>query len=737
MISHSPSADSYVFHEKPVFSIKPFCYLLIFLAGFLFSSSPACHAQTPTGRSTPAVASFPFEPLFSTRSGSHQRGNMVIRNALEYERVFYAVMKDAAVKPDLPPVNFSKSMVVAILLGDQLAEGRFINIVRIVQAGAADSRITVEYTVATGRSVNADGIRVTVPTQPSAFYIMPLNRALVVFKNTGAQDEGRESLEEFKDPQAGDAGGRLTGQFSDLAAAHRSVRQSDKVAIVKGEADGLRFLAGATGQNRVALNIAFVLMAACLAWASHLGFVLMHGGLSRAGNNLFALVSYFAVVLIAIVGFWATGWALMWGAHGPVSALGGIGPITEPASWNIPGLGSLAARSGFFLAGNSYDVGVGALWILQAALAALAVALPLGAWLERVKFSVLFAWSFCASCLIYPVFGHWVWGNGWLATLGQKGLGVGFIDFAGSGVIHAFSGICALAGLLVLGPRRSTPTREDEASTAKIQPHNSLPHNLVMVGQGALIVGICWTGLTLGAMRGVAGEGALRVGLIAAATFIAGAGGALASLFFSLMLTRRVNLLALTNGLLAGLVAISAGVAFVSPSVALVIGAVGGLIGTLVAPLLAARGLDDPAHVVATHGAAGIWGLLAVGIFADGTFGAGWNNTVINRQPVPIVSVLSGGFSQLAAQSIGILALCIWCFLSTWLFFKVAQKLFHGLRADENNDALHLDSALLRYNPGEKERSVASFPLPQMDLPVQRNTEPEFDPFSEPPLTSQ
>jgi Amt family ammonium transporter len=347
-----------------------------------------------------------------------------------------------------------------------------------------------------------------------------------------------------------------------------------------------------------------------------------------------------------------------------------------------------------------YDVGIGAMFLLQLAYLSVALAIPFSFFATRLKPSALLISGLLMAALFYPLQAHWTWGEGWLSQIGQTSrwsLGCGFVDFAGAGVVHAFGGLVALAGAMVLGRRSDSGEDRPRAATAWI--------SLL----GALWLAGGWLAYTGAATYGASGEGNLRIGLILTSTVLAGTGGVLAALLYSGFVARQFSLPVIISGLLAGLVSISGAVAFVSPSIALCIGLFGGLMACFLAPILERRGLSDPLNLIGTHLAGGIWGVLGVGIFADGTYGNGWNQTLINRQPVPLVGILYGGTSQFLAQLVGLVVICTWAFGVSYMLFTVLAKVQKGLENEAAESADGLDATLLGLAP---EPTPISVPMP-------------------------
>jgi Amt family ammonium transporter len=287
-----------------------------------------------------------------------------------------------------------------------------------------------------------------------------------------------------------------------------------------------------------------------------------------------------------------------------------------------------------------------------------AATIPTGAMAERWRFASFLAYGLFMSMLLYPLYGNWVWGGGWLATLG---VGHGHVDFAGSTVVHLTGGVTALAGTLALGPRIGK-FRTDGTIAA-------LPgHNLPMAVIGTLILGFGWFGFNAGSTLAASEP---RIAAVAVNTMLASSSGALAALLYVWYLMRKPDLGMACNGFLGGLVAITGSCAFVSPPAAVLIGVVAGLLVVQSVMTLERRfRIDDPVGAVSVHGVCGAWGGLAVGLFADGSAGSGWNGVA-----GPVRGLLFGDPSQFLAQTIGVLVNIVFVFGAAYGFFKLTDRL--------------------------------------------------------------
>ncbi len=396
----------------------------------------------------------------------------------------------------------------------------------------------------------------------------------------------------------------------------------------------------------MAVNFTWTLVAAFLVFFMQAGFALVEAGFTRAKNTVNILTKNMMDFAIAALAFWAFGFALMFGG-------------SEAA----PGLdigNAFVGLSGFFLSGPAYDVQTSMLWLFQMVFAATAATIVSGAMAERTRVTTYLAYTFFISAIIYPIFGHWMWGGGWLAAIGA-------VDFAGSGVVHAVGGLLALVGAWMVGPR-----------LGKFNPDgtpNPIPaHNLTYVVIGTFILIFGWFGFNAGSTLAAT---ELRISIIATNTILAAAAGAVSAFYYTLARTGRADVTQAANGALAGLVSITAPCAYVAPWAAVVIGALGGLLLIASVHFVERRlKVDDPVGAVSVHGACGLWGLLAVGIFADGTYG--------------VSGLIAGNVSQLGAQVVAIIAVVVWSLATGWILFSFLKATM-GLRVPETDEKAGLD----------------------------------------------
>lgn len=465
--------------------------------------------------------------------------------------------------------------------------------------------------------------------------------------------------------QTADPTGAKTGTIKDVPAA-------------KPGEPTLNEVAEAVGHNKIATNLMWTLIAAFMVMFMQAGFAMVEAGFTRAKNVAHTMGMNFLVYAIGITGFWICGFAFMFGGAGSIAAIGGTPGLTSEISVNILGKTfGLIGASGFFLNNNVYDVGIFTLFLFQMVFMDTTATIPTGALAERWKFSSFIGFAFFISMFVYPVFGNWVWGGGWLSTLGVNfGLGHGHVDFAGSSVVHMVGGVASLAGLLVLGPRIGKYNRNGSS--------NAIPgHNLPMAIIGTFILAFGWFGFNAGSTLAA---NDFRIGIVATNTMLASAAGALSATFYMWYKFKKPDPSMMANGMLAGLVAITAPCAFVNSLSSVFIGAVAGILVVLAVFYIDQKlKLDDPVGAIAVHGVNGLWGILALGLFADGTYGDGLNGVAGT-----VKGLFYGDPGQLFAQLIGITACIVFVFSTMYSFFAL-QKKFFGIRVSAEDEIDGLD----------------------------------------------
>jgi Amt family ammonium transporter len=435
-------------------------------------------------------------------------------------------------------------------------------------------------------------------------------------------------------------------------------------------------LAADLGHVKISLNIFFLIFGGALVFFMQAGFAMVEVGFSRSKNAVHVIMTNFVIFAIGTVAYWAVGYAFQFGGAGSFATLGGTQSLTGLASvasgWGVIG------HQGFFLGGQSYDVAIIAMFFFQLVFMDTTATIPTGAMAERWKFSAFVVYGFFIAAVLYPIYGNWVWGGGWLSALGRNlGIGHGAVDFAGSGVVHSVGGFAALAGAIVLGPRIGKFAKDGKAKSI-------LGHNIPLAILGVIVLVFGWVGFN-GASTLAATD--LRFTVVIVNTFIAASFGCLASMFLVWKVWGKPDPSMTANGMLAGLVAITAPCAFVSPIGAAIIGIVAGVlvVGSIVFVERCLK-VDDPVGAVSVHGVNGLWGLIAVGLFADGSYGSGWNGVAGTVRGL----FYGGGGGQLAAQAIDVAVVVIWAFGLMYIFFRI-QKKVQGIRVTRDEEMIGLD----------------------------------------------
>jgi ammonium transporter, Amt family len=437
--------------------------------------------------------------------------------------------------------------------------------------------------------------------------------------------------------------------------------------------------------NLFSINVVWTLIAGFLVMFMQAGFAMVETGLCRAKNAAHTMSMNLMIYAFGCTAFWAYGFAIGWGnwINGPVGPgwYASLGPGTSVlnSGWGL-GLTDAAAGAykygliglkGFFLNGVD-DVSVMALFFFMMVFMDTTATIPTGAMAER--------WSWKNFCLYglwvalpYCLYANWVWGGGWLAQTGVNWkLGHGAVDFAGSGVVHAMGGVIALAGATVLGPRIGKFTKDGK-------PVPMPGHHVPMVVAGTFILAFGWFGFNPGST--LAGTD-LRISTVVVNTMLASIMGALAAMLTLYSKGLKPDPTMMCNGMLAGLVAITAPCAFVDGWAAALIGAIAGVLVVFSVFFWEHRGIDDPVGAISVHGVNGLWGVLSVGIFANGKYGAGWNGVVRDSVVQGIAKdlgydgvrgILYGDASQLAAQLLDAAVVAVFGFVMAYAWFKLSN----------------------------------------------------------------
>jgi Amt family ammonium transporter len=468
---------------------------------------------------------------------------------------------------------------------------------------------------------------------------------------------------------AGDPCGDVTGSAQDVFGGDAPATFDDS---------SLQTVADQVGKNKIAINFTWILMCGFLVLFMQAGFAMVETGFTRAKNAAHTMSMNFMVFAIGVVGYFLAGFAFQFGGVGGITALGGTPPLTDKlcvGSWCFLGTKG-------FMFGGVYDVGVFAFFMFQMVFMDTAATIVTGSMAERWKWGAFIVFALFMSIVLYPVFGMWAWGGGWLATLGTNlSLGHGYVDFAGSGVVHAVGGLCALAGAMILGPRIGR-YREDG------KPNPMPGHNIPFAMAGTFILLFGWFGFNPGSTFAATD---LRISVVAVNTVLASTFGATACMFWCMRKRKlgKPDPAMMANGMLAGLVAVTAPSGFVAPWAACLIGAVGGVLVVESVAFWDRRRIDDPVGAISVHGICGLWGVIAVGLFADGTYGAGWNGV-----DGAVKGLFYGDASQLVAQLAGVATLIVWAFGFSYVFFKVQHRV-QGIRVSAEEELAGLDLHLM------------------------------------------
>lgn len=397
-------------------------------------------------------------------------------------------------------------------------------------------------------------------------------------------------------------------------------------------------------QLTAATNIIWTLVCGFLVMFMQAGFALVETGLCRRKNAAHVMAMNFLVYTIGILGFWVMGFAFQMGGVGALNTFGGDATLSHEFVIHIGGKPfGLFGMQGFFLTFANYTPAVAALFLFQMVFMDTAATIPTGALAERWKFISFVLFSFAISTVIYPIYANWVWGGGWLASLGTNyHLGHGHVDFAGSSVVHLTGGVASLVGAKLLGARIG---KFDKFGNALPLPG----HNIPMALLGTFILAFGWFGFNAGST--LAGTDT-RIAIVAVNTMLASAAGAFSAALFVWIRYGKPDPTWLANGMLAGLVAITAPCAFVGAPAAVLIGAIAGVLVIVSANFVEkTMKIDDPVGASSVHGACGVWGALSVGLFADGSYGDGLNGVAGK-----VTGLVFGNSSQLLAQFIGVAA---------------------------------------------------------------------------------
>ena len=406
--------------------------------------------------------------------------------------------------------------------------------------------------------------------------------------------------------------------------------------------------------NKTAIDTVWMLIAAFLVFFMQAGFAMVEAGFTRAKNAVNIIMKNLMDFSVGSIAYWAVGFGIMFGAD-RMGLFGG---------------------DGFFLSAGDPSTGDGlwqiAFWLFQVVFAATAATIVSGAMAERTKFSGYLVYSVIISALIYPVVGHWIWGGGWLSKLGM-------VDFAGSTVVHSVGGWAGLMGAIVLGPRIGKYL--DDNGGKKVSKA-ILGHSLPLAGLGVFILWFGWFGFNPGSTTSGTN---LSIATIAVTTNLAAAAGAITAMFTAWIRFKKPDASMSLNGALAGLVAITAPCAVVSPGIAILIGLLAGIIVVLSVEFFdKVLHIDDPVGAVSVHGVCGMFGTLCVGLFANAKYANAAGLGEINGL------FFGGGFRLLGVQALGTVSVFLWVGFTAFIMFTILKKTI-GLRVSREAELRGLD----------------------------------------------
>jgi Amt family ammonium transporter len=459
-------------------------------------------------------------------------------------------------------------------------------------------------------------------------------------------------------------------------------------------------LASVVAGQKVALDTMWVMLAAFLVFFMQAGFAYVEGGLTRSKNTNNIMMKNLGDFALATLGFWIFGFAIMFGDGNGLFGYSGWllqGADNSPAIDDYEGVYGSISWSGVPLAAK---------FMFQLVFAGTAATIVSGAMAERTKFHSYMIYSFFISAFIYPVVGHWIWGGGWLA-------GLGMWDFAGSTVVHSTGAWLALMGALFIGPRIGKYTKDGKV--------NPIPgHSIPMAALGVFILWLGWFGFNPGSTMAATPD----IAHIALTTNLAAVTGAVGAMVLSWALFKKADISMTLNGVLAGLVAITAPCAFVAPWASALIGLMAGLLVVLAILFFDRVGVDDPVGAISVHGVCGAFGTIALGLFAQDRFAPGTTGDGL---------LFGGGAGLLINQLIGVAAVFGFCVVAGGLLFG-AIKLTMGLRvsADEEVNGLDIGEHGMEAYPDFAPIVRASVPYEEYPMAARKASPKATPPASRP-----
>jgi len=423
-------------------------------------------------------------------------------------------------------------------------------------------------------------------------------------------------------------------------------------------------------------SMLWVVIGAMLVIFMQAGFALVETGFTQAKNAAHVFSTNFAIFGIGFAAFFLVGFPLAFGGFS-YSAFGLDAPIGDA----LVGSGNWVFlwQGGWALSGSGVTPALLAYFLYMAAFMDTTATIPTGSMAERWKWNSFVGWGFFCGAIYYPLFAAWTWGGGWLAkSWDTLHAGAGYVDFAGSGVVHAVGGVAALAGSIVIGPRigKYGPDRK---------PRTIAGHNIPMAQLGTFILLFGWFGFNAASTTSVTD---VQFATVATNTAIAAAFGAVVAMFYCQKRLGKPDPGMMCNGMLAGLVAITAPCAFTTPAWSAAIGGIAAIIVIESCMFLERKGIDDPVGAISVHGIAGTFGVLCVGLVANGSYGAGWNGS----SSTGIKGLFYGDAGQLGAQALGVGVIWTVILGLAFAFFKIQNKLTKGgIRSKEEDEISGLD----------------------------------------------
>jgi Amt family ammonium transporter len=496
--------------------------------------------------------------------------------------------------------------------------------------------------------------------------------AAVAVTSTAITDADLKGAVKPTDRTNGDPDGSLTGTANDITVS--DAKTGLTIADVLNQ----------IGANKIGANFAWTLLCGFLIMFMQAGFAVVEAGLCRAKNANHTMMMNFMVYGVGMLAYFLIGFPLQMGGAGAVANLGGTPVLNSEFTLHLFGKDiGLFGNTGYLLMHRgTYDVAVMVIFLFQMVFMDTTTTIVTGTCCERWKYAAFMVSTMFLGAFTYPIFANWAWGGGWLAMLGSNfGLGHGYVDFAGSGVVHSVGGITALACVLILGPRIGKFTRDGRP--------NPIPgHDIMWVLCGCFILAFGWFGFNPGSTLAVSGNGGLRAASVAVNTMLAGMTGSFGGILYMWIRYGKPDASMSGNAFLAGLVAITAPSGFVNPVASAIIGLIAGVLVCVSCEFVErVLKIDDPVGAISVHGTNGIWGVIATGLFADGksNYGGSWNGVVGG-----VTGLFYGDAGQLVAQLLGVATLLGFVFTLSFVV-NLLVDWFVGQRVSAKSELQGLD----------------------------------------------